>query len=277
VLALLCLAGSGVGAATLVVPPNFDAADGSDMYADTPPPSSGCRFQEVYTAAYFTNTMSQPALLVRMACRPDRTVTTPREVVLLNYELRFSTTQRGPGSLSSRFDDNLGADTTLVFSGDLTWSTLGAGPAQGPRAFDYVVPFQHPFMYDPSKGNLLVDWRVGNSPQGRPAFDAHLFSDGKTRLCYGASANASTAIFSNAGLAIRQLTVEPLALTIQRGSESVNLTVTGPAGWSGRVQRSPDLTTWTDWFGLTFEAAPYQTNDLSAAAEPQQFYRLAMP
>ncbi|MHC1767340.1 MAG: hypothetical protein AB9869_24195 [Verrucomicrobiia bacterium] len=276
-LTILGLAESGGEAATLVVPLDFAAVDGNDLYADTPPPTSGCRVQEVYTAAYFTNMMSRPGVLVQMACRPDRLVTTPRTVVLRAYELRLSTTQRGPGSLSSRFDDNLGADTTLVFSGDLTWSTQGAGPSLGPRPSDYVIPFQYPFVYDPSQGNLLVEWRVGDSPEGRPAFDAHLFADGKIRLRYGASATASTSTFSNAGLAIRELTVEPLELAIWPDADAVNLVVTGPPGWSGRVQHSSDLETWTDWFDLTFEAAPYQTNDLSAATPPQQFYRVTMP
>ncbi len=276
-LALVCLAGLGAAAGTLIVPPEFGTADGNDMYADVPPPSSGCRVQEVYTAAYFTNTISQRGLLVRMACRPDRLVNVPRTVALRAYELRLSTTQREPGSLSSRFDDNLGTDTTLVFSGNVSWSTQGAGPAQGPRAFDYGIPFQHPFVYDPRKGNLLVEWRVGDSPEGRPAFDAHLFPDGKTRLRYGASANATTSVFANAGLAIREFTIEPLDLAIGRDAETVNLQITGPAAWSGRVQRSPDLETWTDWFSLTFEAAPFETNDVSAATAPRHFYRVVMP
>ncbi len=276
-LILLCLCAPGAETATLVVPPDFAAVDGNDMYADTPPPSTGCRFQEVYIAAYFTNLMPRPAVLVRMACRPDRTVTAPRQVELRSFELRLSTTQRGPGSLSSKFSDNLGPDTTLVFSGDVTWFTQGAGPTQGPRAFDYGIPFQQPFVYDPAQGNLLVEWRVANSPAGRPAFDAHLFPDGKTRLGYGASSSASTAVFSNAGVAIRELTVEPLELLIQRQTDAVHLNILGPPGWSGRVQRSSDFERWLDWFGLTFEAAPFETNDVPSSTGHRQFYRLALP
>lgn len=264
-------------AATLVVPPDFVAADGNSVYADTPPPSSGCRFQEIYTSDYFTNLISQRGLVVQMACRPDHVVTASRTVVLRAYELRLSTTQRGPGSLSSRFEDNLGADTTLVFSGDLTWFTQGTGPAQGPRPFDYVIPFQQPFLYDPSKGNLLVEWRAGDSPEGRPAFDAHLVPDGKIRLRYGASTTASMAVYSNAGLAVRELIVEPLQLAIRLEANAVKLAVIGPPGWRGLVQRSSDLESWTDWFGLTFERTPYQTNDLATFTRPPQFYRVTMP
>lgn len=276
-LVLLFPGPTGVDAATLVVPPEVAAVEANGLYADTPPPTTGCRFQEVYPSDYFTSLMSQPGILVRMACRPDRSVTVPRDVVLRNFELRLSTTQRGPGGLSSRFEDNLGTDTTLVFSGDLAWSTQGTGPAQGPRAFDYVIPFQHPFAYDPSEGHLLVDWRVGDSPAGRPAFDAHLFADGKTRLRYGASANASTAVFANAGVAVREWTIEPLHLGIGRGPDSVLLWLEGPPGWSGRVQRSMDFETWTDWFGLTFGTGPYQINDPSSVSVPYQFYRLVIP
>jgi hypothetical protein len=264
-------------AADLTVPPEFEFVDANSVYAEDPPPASGARFQEVYAASYFTNMLTGPGVLVRMANRPDRLVKVPRTVTLIGYELWLSTTQRGPGNLSSRFDDNLGLDNTLVFSGDLTWSTQGEGPAQGPRAFDYVITFQHPFVYDPGKGNLLVEWRVANSPEGRPAIDAQLYSDGKIRLLFGGSTAASVASFSNAGLAVRRMTIEPFHLTIQNEPDSFKLSIIGPPGWSGRVQRSSDLGTWTDWFPLTFEELPFQTNDLSPASAQQQFYRLVMP
>lgn len=267
----------GAGAATLVVPPGHDAVDGSAMYANEPPPPAGGRCQELYEAADFAAMIPKAGVIVKLALRPDRIVNAPRTVTLQNYQLRLSTTQRKPGGLSARFDDNLGPDATLVYSGDITWTTDGSGPANGPRAFDYVVDFQQPFVYNPKKGNLLVEWRVGNSPAGRPAFDAAMHSDGRTRLLWGNAINASAMEFSNAGRAVRQLTVESLQLAAWGQADSMSLQVTGPAAWSGRVQRSTDLETWTDWFSLIFEAAPFETNDVSAATAPQQFYRVVMP
>ncbi len=274
-LTFLYLAGLRLEAATLVLPPDCAGVDGNSMYANTAPPATGGRCQELYTASCFAGVKA--GVVVRMACRPDRTVTAPRTVVLRGYELRLSTTQRAPGGLSSRFDDNLGPDATLVFSGDITWNTDGSGAAAGPRGFDYVVNFQHPFVYDPTKGNLLLEWRVADSPQGQPAFDAQLHSDARIRLLWGNSSTAAVANFSNEGVAVRQLTVEPLKLAIRLETNAVDLVVTGPPGWNGLVQRSSDLETWADWFGLTFETTPCQTNDLSAVAPQGQFYRLLMP
>jgi hypothetical protein len=219
-------------------------------------------------------------VLVRMALRPDCSVTTARTVVMRNCEIRLCTTRRGPGAasaLSTRFDDNLGPDTTLVFSGDVSWTTQGDGPPGGPRAFDYIFPFQHPFQYDPAKGNLLVEWRVGDCGATAPGYDAISYADGQTRFLFAPSPSASVANYSSAQVLVAQFTVEPLQLLIRPDSAGVNLVVTGPPGWSGRVQRSSDLTTWADWFGLTFETTPYETNDLSAATGLQQYYRLAMP
>jgi len=274
-LTILGLAGSVVEAATLVLPPDCEGADANSMYANTAPPAAGGRCQELYAASYFAGVNA--GVIIRMACRPDRLVTASRTVELRGYELRLSTTKRGPGGLSSRFDDNLGPDTTLVFTGDVVWTTDGDDAADGPREFDYVVPFQRLFLYDPSKGNLLVEWRVASSPAGHPAFDAQLHGDARVRLLWGNSSADVVADFSNAGMAVRQFTLEPLALAIRPEADAVSLVVTGPPGWSGIVQRSSDLETWTDWFGLTFAATPYQTNDLSAATPPRQFYRVTMP
>lgn len=197
-----------------------------------------------------------------------------------SWEVRLCTTRRGPGAasaLNARFDDNLGPDTTLVFSGDVSWTTQGDGPAEGPRAFDYIVLFQRPFLYDPGKGNLLIDWRIGDTGGAIPGYDAVSYADGQTRFLVAASPYASDAVYSSAQVLVVQFTVEPLQLLIQPGAKTVKLVISGPPGRNGRVQRCSDLKTWADWFGLTFETTPYQTNDLSAATQPQQYYRLAMP
>lgn len=277
-LPLTCLAAFGLQAGTVVTPSGCDRSDGNDAVVSSPWPSF--RGQRLYSASSFANMTPKAGVLISMAFRPDRSVTAPRTVAMRNWEVRLSTTRRGPGAtspLSTRFDDNLGPDTTLVFSGDVSWTTDGAGPAEGPRAFDYIVPFQRPFLYDPAKGNLLIDWRVGDTGGAIPGYDAVSYADGQTRFLVASSPYASDAVYSSAQVLVVQFTVEPLQLLIRPDTGGVNLVIAGPPGWNGRVQRSSDLGTWTDWFGLTFETTPYQTNDVSAAREPQQYYRLAVP
>lgn len=45
-----------------------------------------------------------------------------------------------------------------------------------PRNFDFVVPFDPPFTYDPSRGNLLVDFLAPENWDvlGQPQIDAHI-------------------------------------------------------------------------------------------------------
>jgi len=130
-----------VEATTIVVPPALENEEGNTLYADVPAPSTGVRFHEVVPALDFSQTLPEPGMLTQMAFRPDNSVRASRTINFHDFELRLSTTDRGPGSLSSRFDDNFGIDTTVVYSGDLTMSTQGSGPTAGPREFDYIVEF----------------------------------------------------------------------------------------------------------------------------------------
>jgi hypothetical protein len=71
----------------------------------------------------------------------------------------MSTTTREADSLSDTFAHNCGADgVTQVFSGSVQFQTDGVLRGNGlPHEFDYVVEFDTPYVYDPQKGNLLLD------------------------------------------------------------------------------------------------------------------------
>ena len=64
-----------------------------------------------------------------------------------------------PDGLSTTFDDNVGADAMVVWSGPITYGSANTGPVGGPRNFDIIMTFTTPFLYDPSMGNLLVEFR----------------------------------------------------------------------------------------------------------------------
>lgn len=69
-----------------------------------------------------------------------------------SFQITMSTTQNQPDSLSPIFALNTGPDSTVVF-----------GPARlqfrylHPSADERVVTFSTPFLYQPSRGNLLMD------------------------------------------------------------------------------------------------------------------------
>jgi hypothetical protein len=74
-----------------------------------------------------------------------------------NWAISLSTTSRDWNTLSTTFSSNIGANNTLVFSGD---------PSQ-PWTFGntLVINLSTPFTYDPSQGNLLMDVVATNTSQ----------------------------------------------------------------------------------------------------------------
>jgi len=88
--------------------------------------------------------------------------------------IKLSTTSRGTGNMSKTFADNIGADETLVFQGDLTVSSGTDTPV---NPFDFQLPIDVPFDFDSSSGNLLIDVTVEDCPPGADG----VFFDNDTR------------------------------------------------------------------------------------------------
>jgi hypothetical protein len=55
------------------------------------------------------------------------------------------------------------------------------------------------------------------------------------------------------------------------------LRIVGPAGVSGRLQRSTDLREWSDWQSISFGSEPVEISDAQTATATQQFYRVITP
>jgi len=78
------------------------------------------------------------------------------------YECRvvimLATTWRGPFSLREVFDQNLGRDATVVFSGSVVLDHPAKTPALAP--FEMAIPLDTPFPYKPGPfRNLLMEVR----------------------------------------------------------------------------------------------------------------------
>jgi hypothetical protein len=158
---LLELVMNRVHATTIVAPAGFLNTEGNTFGGA---PTGVTRVQYLYPASHFSS-LSQHRL-VGIAWRPDEStgaVTTSAG----NFALRLSTTQ--VTELSTTFTANIGPDERLVFDGPLTISTPASTT---PRGFDFALKFETPFDYDPTQGNLLVEfitsgfdvggWRVDN-------------------------------------------------------------------------------------------------------------------
>ena len=111
------------------------------------PRVTSMRYQEVYAGAQVgSGTISQ------VAFRDGQFAST----VIPNVTITLSTTSRAVTGLDTTFANNIGADVTNVFSGNLTLAGAGTGGAP-PGPFDIVIPLQTPFTFNAAAGNLLLD------------------------------------------------------------------------------------------------------------------------
>ena len=120
---------------------------------------STMRYQQVYDSSQFSS-LGGPKLITEIIFRPDAQSGQAFSSTLSSIQIDLSTTSAAPGGLSNTFANNVGADDKVVYGlGSLSLSSAFTGPANGPKDFDIVINLTTPFLYDPSKGNLLMDVR----------------------------------------------------------------------------------------------------------------------
>lgn len=150
----------------IIVPPSLENTQGG-LGGTTPfsfPTTTGIRTQLVYDASLFS-AVTGPQLISAIQFRPiDPAGGIFGDTLnVSNVRLQLSTTARSDENrnpLSTTFADNIGADATTVYSGPLSLTTSSTLLPNGTRAFDYIIPLQTSFVYDPSAGNLLLDTLV---------------------------------------------------------------------------------------------------------------------
>jgi hypothetical protein len=103
-------------------------------------------YQQVYAASSF----SGPITITQIAFASSGAFSSGPGLANFNFNIGLSTSGAGPGSLSTSFAANRGADFAQVFSGPLNVSLTANDQ------FDLVINII-PFTYDPAAGNLLLD------------------------------------------------------------------------------------------------------------------------
>jgi hypothetical protein len=189
----------------VVSPSSAESVEGDQMVA---PDSQARRLQFLYPAADFSGLPDSHRLIVAWNFRADQTQTEPANLSFPDSQIWMSTTTRD--ALSEVYDNNHGPDKTLVHAGPLNFPLLGTGPPPGPRDFADGMPLQTPFFYDPSQGNLVVEWvNFGNStPVPGP------FRDVQTTLTATALASDAGQVNSATGNPINRLSVSQFAFDI---------------------------------------------------------------
>ena len=149
---------------------------------------AGDEFQEVYSASQFG---SSPVTLYALAFSSSATVAGDATTLSGDASITLSTTSTlTPGAPGTWSVANEGGDATTVFNG--TFST----PVLHNSTFDLVFSFATPFTFDPSAGNLLMDfdWVSTPSTDGFIALSASYSS-----ALVGS--NSDTSLYGNFGAA----------------------------------------------------------------------------
>jgi hypothetical protein len=187
-----CLAAFG---STIVVPNANTSVVGNDT--DSSAGSGDFRSQELLGAGQFAS-VGGPILINQLSFRAVPG-TGPLDFSMTSLNLYLSTSPKFPNTggplMSTTFADNVGPDNTLVFSGLFTAASPGcAGPGVCP--FDINVNFTTPFLYNPTQGRLLLDFKVTGYSGVDGKTDAVIFSGPNG----GSVANVSGALNSTTGV-----------------------------------------------------------------------------
>ena len=198
----LCLFIGKASADTIVVPAGFAATDGHD---GTLTLSQSARMQEAYGAELFPAT----TILIReVRFRPSTVYGGAFTSTIPDIRIGLGTTTRNPEGLSSVFSENLGADFTLVFQGPAPVSSRYTGPAGGPKEFDIIFPLATPFVYDPSRGNLIIELRIASASPSI-GVDATGRAGDRAGRAYSSDANSANAAGVDVGADIIQFVYGP--------------------------------------------------------------------
>jgi hypothetical protein len=196
----------------IVTPPSLANVEGSSFAAPAAVPR---RIQFLIPASDFAGLPESHQRIVGFNFRSDAAQNQPFEWTSSDSQIWLSTTDKTPQTLTNTFDDNHGADKKLVHDGAFNLPLLGTGPPQGPRDIADGPRLDTPFDYDPSQGNLLLEWmrfdsgntpRIDNQPSTDPGFRV---------LLNQTSATAVTGSFNNVPAVIRfEFVPEPSTLIL---------------------------------------------------------------
>jgi hypothetical protein len=167
--------------------------------------SSSQRYQQVFLATDFVPP-SRQELITQILFRPDAILGDAFSSIIPDIQINLSTTRAAPDHLSTTFANNVGNDDAVVFNrGALSLSSADIGPVLGPKEFDIVINLSTPFLFNFSKGNLLLDVRVfvGGFTT---TFDAENTVGDPISRVFNTNVNASTGFADTIGLITKFVT-----------------------------------------------------------------------
>lgn len=185
-----------------LIVPNYLAA--KEFFQSSATFSAALRSQQVYGASEFPN---GPILITGIYWRPAPSDGFAFPKTVLNIKVNLSTTSKQPDGLSSVFAENVGSDDQVVFDGPLKLSSNFQNATGGTKKFDMFVRLQHPFYYDPSQGNLLLDIHNFQASKASTVDAYGATGDGGSRVI-ALDPNATSADFTDTA-------VDPIRITFK--------------------------------------------------------------
>lgn len=155
-------------------------AEGAGLFQVTS--GSGFHYQMLYPGSIFDSLPDTHQTITGVYLRPDASVTSASTTNYADFKIQYSTTSKTPEELTSNLAANHGSDRVTVLDRPLTLATSATGGPDGPRGFDYYYPFDEPFVYDPTAGNLLTDISSRSGPDNDnlifDVYNSPVFEDG---------------------------------------------------------------------------------------------------
>ena len=170
------------------LPANATTAEGDNVNL-SPFKGSAGRFQGVYGASLVPIPVG--ARITGMSFRLDGTSVAFTNVTIDNLEIRMSTSANPPGSLSTTFASNRGANEVLVRTGPLAIASTDYPAGGTPNAFGPVIQFSRPFVYQ--GGPLLLEVAFTGLPPAEARLVDDVFPATDSQSGYGSGFGATSA------------------------------------------------------------------------------------
>lgn len=229
-----------------LIVPNYSASN--QVHASDGTFNFALRQQVVYRASEFP---PYPIVISEIRWRPDLDANGPISTTVPSLQVDLSTTQAKPDQLNSIFAENSGGDDTVVFKGALNILSSFTTLANATKAFDIKIPLQTSFLYDSSRGNLLLDIHnfAGCTP-GEVNFVnlASSSSDSTSRIYNSSDPNGSSASGGDSGGYALEVGYTPAPLPPTILSQPTNQTVSAGRSATFSVTAAGPLTLSYQWF-----------------------------
>jgi hypothetical protein len=161
----LAWSANGQSTTTSVFPVGLDNQTGNSgivLFSSNPDPIN--QYQQLFRSSELQKAWQTPVSISAVAFRVNNGASA-FQAVIPTVEIRFSTSATPLEQMSSNYAQNKGSDELTVFLHQNV-ALSGAGGA-GPNPFDIRFNFDRPFVYDPSKGNLLMYIATGFEVSGK--------------------------------------------------------------------------------------------------------------